>query len=123
MIDLFKGAKILEIHGLEEGSDMVTIVTDRLSVQFFHYQDCCESVRVAQVDGDIKDVVGKAIFVFEERIVENESRWEDLDISTFYTVRTDGGDLTWRWDGNSNGYYSVDVDHRFRGEDGWVDPE
>ena len=122
MFEMFKGAKILSIHGLKEDSDLVTIVTDKLSLQFFHWQDCCESVYVAQVDGDIEDVVGKTIHVFEERAVVSESEW-DLLCATFYTIRTDGGDLTWRWDGRSNGYYSVSVSHRFRGDEDWVDPE
>lgn len=123
MFEMFKGAKILSVHGLKENSDMVTIVTDKLSLQFFHWQDCCESVYVAQVDGDIEDVVGKTIFLFEERTVFTEEEWGDHLLSTFYTIRTDGGDLTWRWDGRSNGYYSVSVDRRFRGDEDWVDPE
>lgn len=122
MHEMFKGAKVLEIHGLREGSGLVTIVTDKLSVQFLHYQDCCEDVRVAQVDGDIEDVVGKTIRLFEERTVDSEGEWGDRLRSTFYTVRTDGGDLSWRWDGRDNGYYSVAVNHRFRGDADWSEP-
>jgi len=121
MFEMFKGAKIVEIHGFREGSGLVTIVTDKLSVQFFHYQDCCETVRVAQVDGDIEDVIGKTIRLFEERAVYGESAW-GLHCATFYALRTDGGDITWRWDGDSNGYYSVAVDHRFRGDADWAEP-
>lgn len=123
LFEMLEGAKVLAVHGLKEGSDMVTIVTTTLSVQFFHWQDCCESVRVAQVDGDVEDVVGKTIHVFEERTSEEED-WGYRLRSTFYTIRTrSGGDLTWRWDGRSNGYYSVSVSHRFRGDEDWVDPE
>jgi len=117
----FLQGKVLEVRGLKEGSQTVTIVTDRLSVQFYHWQDCCETVRVAQVDGDIEDVIGKTIRLFEERTVDSESEWGDRLRSTFYTLRTDGGDLDWRWDGRSNGYYSVAVSHRFRDSTEWVE--
>ncbi|NDC88636.1 MAG: hypothetical protein EB075_07505 [Bacteroidetes bacterium] len=122
MFEMFNGAKILEIHGLLEGSDLVTIVTDKMSIQFHHWQQCCEVVSVAQVDGDVLDVVGKTIHVFEERSSEEEEDWGWRLRHTFYTVRTSGGDLTWRWDGRDNGYYSVAVHHRFRGDDDWVEP-
>ena len=50
MFEMLKGAKVLSIHGLKDDSIMVTIVTDKMSLQFFHWQECCEAVYVAQVD-------------------------------------------------------------------------
>lgn len=77
---------------------------------FYHEQDCCESVTIAEIHGDLSDLVGVPIVVAEVRSEHNEddSDWES-STWTFYEFRTIKGSVTVRWLGVSNGYYSESV--------------
>lgn len=85
------------------------------SYKFFHYQDCCESVYIEDVCGDLEDLVDTPILVAEERTSGNfedpdrDACYDDYVLWTFYEFRTIKGSVTVRWFGESNGYYSVDV--------------
>lgn len=77
-----------------------------------HYQDCCESVFIQDITGDINDIIGSPILMAE--MVDNAS---DIDLGydyyykwTYYKLATIKGYVTLRWYGSSNGYYSVEVD-------------
>lgn len=75
-----------------------------------HRQDCCESVYLDDICGDINDLRGLVVSArctYNDRVdtVDGDKEW------TFYTVRTNnGGDCTFRFIGESNGYYSTSVD-------------
>jgi len=90
-----------------------------------HYQDCCESVFIENVNGDINDLLNTPIILAEERTSEIETKEMELErllkqerapsvdedeLWTFYELRTIKGSVTIRWNGSSNGYYSVSVD-------------
>lgn len=83
----------------------------------FHEQDCCESVYIESIVGDLQDLIGHEILLAEE--ISNIS-WEplsDYDESytwTFYTLATIKGYVTIRWYGSSNGCYSEAVDFCIR---------
>ena len=88
--------------------------------KLYHEQDCCESVIVEDVIGDLDCLVGTPILHAEEK---NDCDYpEDSEINTFYydeshtwtfyDIRTIKGDVTIRWFGASNGYYSESVDFR-----------
>lgn len=91
-----------------DDNDAFEIVTDRGTLRFWHSQDCCESVNLEDITGEPASLVGGVVHLVEER----ES---DLDESngaqmwTFFEIRTSKGDITLRWNGTSNGYYSVSV--------------
>lgn len=76
----------------------------------YHEQDCCEGVWLEDITGDPTDLIGATVVVAEER---TEAGYEDDDYEsktwTFYEIRTDKGDLTLRWCGVSNGFYSESV--------------
>jgi len=81
------------------------------TARFYHEQDCCESVSIEEIHGDLNDLVGQEItqaeFVYENANIEddyNTATW------TFYKFATNRGSVTVRWYGTSNGYYSEFVD-------------
>lgn len=110
-----KGKTLLSITGVEERDEEIIFkCTDGTSYKMFHYQDCCESVSLIDVMGDVCDVLGSEILLAEETLsYEGQT---DLDWTpesqtwTFYKLATVQGYLDLRWYGHSNGYYSERVD-------------
>jgi hypothetical protein len=88
-----------------------------------HSQDCCESVYIESIVGDIEDIVGSPILAAEEVVSHDDditvtvfrtlSETQSYDESftwTFYKLATIKGSIDIRWYGSSNGYYSESVD-------------
>jgi len=132
-----------------EGKILTDITADNYEIRFFcesgevylmyHMQDCCESVTVDDICGDIKDLIGspiiKAVEVsndpFEDefnRKFSGENEWGDKVDSkgnhmpeshtwTFYKLATIKGYVDIRWYGESNGYYSEGVSVILEGVD------
>ena len=75
----------------------------------YHDQDCCESVYIESINGDLANLEGSPIL----RADEKTSSYEGSDSSctaTFYTFATAKGYVDIRFNGESNGYYSESVD-------------
>ena len=79
------------------------------SYRMFHGQDCCESVSLNDVVGDLEDIHG-VILSAEETTSEAEGKQQESATWTFYSLRTVKGAVTLRWFGESNGYYSEEVE-------------
>jgi hypothetical protein len=81
---------------------------------FYHDQDCCESVDVDDVVGDIADLVGSPLLVAEEVSSDDApappGEYVESCTWTFYRFATVKGTVTVKWLGESNGYYSESVD-------------
>lgn len=89
---------------------------DSFSCEFYHAQDCCEDVRIVDIIGDLDDLIGSPVVRAEERTGDTPS---DIELSpydsytwTFYEFATNKGSVTVRWLGESNGYYSEEVDFK-----------
>jgi hypothetical protein len=79
-------------------------------VSLVHWQNCCESVDLEDVVGDERDLVGTVLLAEEISSDEPEVKNQDSYSWTFYKVQTQKGDVTLRFLGTSNGYYSESVD-------------
>lgn len=79
----------------------------------FHNQDCCESVEIESIVGDIKDLEDTPILGAEEASGRGETEWGSTTW-TFYKFKSAKGYVDIRWLGESNGYYSESVDLVFK---------
>lgn len=102
----------LELKSIENTGDEINIeTTTGRRFQMYHSQDCCESVWVEDVCGDLEDLIGSPILMAESRTCDNDiNPGNDSSMWTFYEFRTIKGSVTIRWLGESNGYYGVGVD-------------
>ena len=74
-----------------------------------HLQECCESVELVDVCGDIEDFSNTTIRRAECNTRDRGTEDGELTYS-FYRLDSDKGSLVLRWTGESNGYYSQEVD-------------
>jgi hypothetical protein len=88
-------------------------LTDDHYVRMYHQQDCCESVTIEDIVGDLDDLVGTPLLLAKEVSGDNPEPSEEYYESytwTYYRFRTIKGSVDIRWYGSSNGYYSESVD-------------
>lgn len=112
------GTTLLGIEGAKEDSEEIKFsLTDGRMFRMAHNQDCCESVSVEDICGDLDDLIGSPIIQAEESSSEvrpegvPEPKYsDDAQEWTFYRIATAKGLVVIRWYGSSNGYYSTDVD-------------
>jgi len=108
-----KGEVLIEITGAVKGSERIEFKTqDGRTHALCHVQDCCETVEVEDVCGNVEDLVGWPILLAELVTNENENpegveppEYQDSFTWAFYKLSTVKGSVTLRWYGESNGYY------------------
>ena len=99
-------------------SDTEVVFTTNKGVYILrHDQDCCESVDLEDVCGDLDDLLNEPILLAEEVSYQGEDpigfqhkKYAESWTWTFYKLSTNKGSVTLRWYGTSNGYYSERVD-------------
>jgi hypothetical protein len=106
-MDYFIGKTIVSYS---QSDDVLTFtLSNKEIIHMYHQQDCCESVYIESIMGDLVDLLNSPIL-----LAECVSEWDDsADASTewtFYKLVTIKGSVTIRWLGTSNGYYSTSVD-------------
>jgi hypothetical protein len=99
-------------HASTDGDSLTLYLSDTNYVKFQHHQDCCESVYIEDICGELGDLVGSPLLMAEEvsgytrdPLCENEESYT----WTFYRFATIKGSVNVRWYGSSNGYYSESI--------------
>ena len=104
----------LTFSRVEQIDDRIEFETvDGRSFEMKHERDCCESVEIESIVGDLSDLVSSPILVSEEVDSGDIPPLENADESytwTFYKLATIKGYVDIRWFGSSNGYYSESVE-------------
>jgi hypothetical protein len=100
---------------VENSGDQVVFETVNGDVyRMYHEQDCCESVYLEDVVGDLQDLVGSEILIAEESSGDTPADYKfeyepESYTWTFYKFATRKGYVDMRWLGTSNGYYGESV--------------
>lgn len=108
------GVTLVKVENKGDESLELTAADGR-SFSLYHSQDCCESVSIEDIAGDLNDLIGSPI-VFAEESTSSENPpdikkdYQDSFTWTFYRLGTVKGTVVVRWYGESNGYYSESVD-------------
>ncbi len=97
-----------------DGDELILYLTETNYVRFYHQQDCCESVYIEDICGDLEDLVGAPLLIAEEVSdelyeAEHTPEYSESHTWTFYKFATREGYVDVRWFGTSNGYYSEGV--------------
>lgn len=106
--DILRGKTLTSVE--VNGDEIIFKTTDGLTFIQKHLQDCCESVYVEDLVGEIQDILNEPILLAEESCSCGEGKYGNTYTWTFYKLATNHGYLTIRWYGSSNGYYSESVD-------------
>ena len=125
------GKVIINIEKDEDENRILMTTKDGERYIMMHEQDCCESVIIDDINGDLSDLLNSPILVAEE--VSNDDFEREFEESfniqegkywtynadgelkpesytwTFYKLATINGYVDIRWFGESNGYYSESV--------------
>ena len=121
-----KGKTLIDID-VGSGKSQIDFTTaDDEHYEMYHIGDCCESVYIEDIVGDLDDLIGTPILEAEEVVSRDENPPDRLKSDdeddyygggymvesytwTFYKLGTIKGHVTLRWFGQSNGYYSERV--------------
>jgi hypothetical protein len=113
---ILKGQTITKISApaKDETIDEVEIEVGAKKYILYHYQDCCEEVKLIKIIGDTQSLVGKTITLAEEDSLDppwwkgEYSKYTTHTWSAFYLEAGTSRLELW-FLGESNGYYNESV--------------
>lgn len=107
--------KTLEQVDVNWDDDYIKFVTtEGETFLMYHEQECCESVSIESIEGELSNLLNHPILLAEEVTesgkIDDEDQWDvSTQTWTFYKLATIKGYVDIRWNGSSNGYYSESV--------------
>jgi hypothetical protein len=105
----FLNMEFVQIKVSDFNRDITFYNSDGEKFRMFHEQDCCEDVYLADIVGDLKDIMHSPILRAEESSNSgNDDEYESFTW-TYYKLATRKGYVDLRWFGSSNGYYGESV--------------
>jgi len=108
------GKTFVQVTGSVGDGEMTFVTANGERFMFAHSQDCCESVDINDIVGDLQDLMDSPLLLAEEVQGETPVDFDEGDHEsvtwTFYKFATRKGYVDVRWLGESNGYYSEGVD-------------
>jgi hypothetical protein len=121
-IETLIGKKIIELN-IRESADEVLFGTDDGKKWIMHHnQDCCESVDLERVDGELSDLLYEIITDAEcktfsgyeddgdwPKFLLKEPEWLESWTVSKLDFTTAKGLVSFIWQGRSNGYYGEEV--------------
>jgi hypothetical protein len=116
-ISCMVGKTFTHVEGCIGSDDLIFTDTDGKKYKFYHTQNCCESVYIEDIVGDLNDLIGTPMLLCED-VSSDELTPQEIEMErngdsvqwTFYKLATIKGYVDIRWFGESNGYYSTNVD-------------
>jgi hypothetical protein len=119
VIDVLIGKTLKSIKGKVGDSELILTTDDGKKYRMYHNQDCCESVYLEDIVGNLQDLIGSPILKASEDTNSETNppdahketiEYQDNFTWTFYNLSTAKGTVTIRWYGESDGYYSEEAD-------------
>ncbi len=102
-----KGKTIASVQHNDD--EVVFTTTEDERYHLWHSQDCCESVQLDRISGDLSGIIGKPIVFADEQPGHGEpAGYESVTFSDF-VVETETHSVTFHFIGSSNGYYNESV--------------
>lgn len=114
-ISILLGKTLTAVTGKAGDEEMIFKVRRGKTYKLFHVHDCCEQVTIADICGDLSDLVGSPILQADEETSDKDPKGYKRDYPpesvtwTFYRLATQKGQVVIRWLGESNGCYSESV--------------
>lgn len=116
VFESLKGKTLSAVEISDDRDEMTLTTTCGERYRMYHSKDCCETVKIEDICGDIEDVIGTPLLAVEEATsVRDPVGYKDdgdreAFLWTFYKMATINGYLTIRWLGESNGYHGMGVE-------------
>ena len=104
----------IEVNNIDGEDEIIFFCQDGSKYRMYHERDCCESVYIEDICGALTALIGKPLTMAEDVSNKFEPPAKDDRVDsctwTWYKFATVNGYVTIRWYGESNGYYSEEVD-------------